>query len=142
MPARSFGQQIEPNVAIGRGLPGRLGPPGIASARGHRLGVADGVLDRVPLLVDDVVELAGDLVVHAAEVEAVESLLALAAQPVEQLAHAGEALATAVAQALVHHPAQRGVDVAVVQQLVGELLERARRRRARTPAGCHPTASR
>ena len=40
----------------------------------------------MPLLVDDVVELAGDLVVHAAEVVAVESVLALLASRFEQLA--------------------------------------------------------
>ena len=88
-----------------------------------RLGLAHGVVDGVALLVDDVVELAGDLVVDAAEIEAVEALLTLPAQPFEQLAHALHALAVAVAQALVHHPPQRGVDVAVVQQLVGQLLE-------------------
>ena len=75
------------------------------------------------LLVDDVVELVGDLVVHAAEVEAVEPLLALPAQLLEQLAHALHPLAVAIAQALVHHPAQCRVDVAVVEQVVGELLE-------------------
>ena len=75
------------------------------------------------LLVDDVVELAGDLVVDAAEVEAVEAVLALLAQLLEQLADALQAVAVAVPQALVHHPAQRRVDVAVVEQLVGQLLE-------------------
>ena len=90
---------------------------------GVLLGLAPGVVDGVALLVDDVVELAGDLVVDPAEVEAVEAVLALAAQLLEQLAHALEALAVAVAQALVHHPPQRGVDVAVVEQLVGQLLE-------------------
>ena len=90
---------------------------------GLLLGLAHGVVDGVALLVDDVVELAGDLVVDAAEVEAVEPVLALLAQLLEQLADALEAVAVAVAQALVHHPAQRRVDVAVVEQLVGQLLE-------------------
>ena len=65
----------------------------------------------------------GDLVVHAAEVELVEALLALLAQLLHQLAQALHALAVAVAHALLHHPAQRGVDVAVVEQVVGELVE-------------------
>ena len=75
------------------------------------------------LLVDDVVELAGDLVVHTAEVVPVEPVLALAAELLEQLTDPGQLLAVAVAHALVHHPAQGGVDVAVVQQLVGQLVE-------------------
>ena len=77
------------------------------------------------LLVDDVVELVGDLVVDAAEVEAVEALLALLAQLLHQLAQALQALAVAVPHALLHHPAQRGVDVTVVEQVVGQLLEQA-----------------
>ena len=117
------GQEVEPHVAVHRRLPGGLGPALVAGAPGVRLGLAHGVVDGVALLVDDVVELAGDLVVDAAEVEAVEALLALPAQPLEQLAHALQALAVAVAEALVHHPPQRRVDVAVVQQLVGQLLE-------------------
>ena len=117
------GQEVEAHVALGGGLPSRLGAPLVAGAGGQSLGLALGVVDGVALLVDDVVELAGDLVVHPTEVEAVEPLLAFAPQLVEQLADAGEALAVPVAQPLVHHPAQRRVDVPVVQQLVGELLE-------------------
>ena len=117
------GQQVEAQVALRRRVPGRLGSPLVAGALGQPLGFATGVVDGVALLVDDVVELVGDLVVDAAEVEAVEPLLALPAQLLEQLAQALHALAVAVAQALLHHPAQRGVDVAVVQQVVGELLE-------------------
>ena len=75
------------------------------------------------LLVDDVVELVGDLVVDAAEVAPVEPLLALLAQLVHQLAQALQALAVAVLHALLHHPPQGGVDVAVVEQVVGELVE-------------------
>ena len=75
------------------------------------------------LLVDDVVQLVGDLVVDAAEVELVELVLALLAQLVHQLAQALHALAVAVAHALLHHPPQRRVHVAVVEQVVGELVE-------------------
>ena len=87
------------------------------------LGRSQRVVDGVALLVDDVVELAGDLVVHAAEVVTVEPLLALRAELLEQLADPCQPLAVAVAHALLHHPPQGGVDVAVVQQLVGELVE-------------------
>ena len=77
------------------------------------------------LFVDDVVELVGDLAVHPAEVELVESLLALLAQLVHQLAKALQALAVAIAHALLHHSPQRRVDVAVVQQIVGQFVEQA-----------------
>ena len=75
------------------------------------------------LLVDDVVELAGDLVVHTTEVVTVETVLPLAPELLEQLTDPGQRLAVAVAHSLVHHPPQGGVDVAVVQELVGELVE-------------------
>ena len=117
------GQEVEAHVAVHRRLACGLGAALVAGALGVLLGLAHGVVDGVALLVDDVVELAGDLVVDTAEVEAVEAVLALAAQLLEQLADALQALAVAVAEALVHHPAQGGVDVAVVQQLVGQLLE-------------------
>ena len=117
------GQEVEAHVAVHGRLAGGLGAPLVAGALGVGVGLALGVVDGVALLVDDVVELAGDLVVDAAEVEAVEPVLALLAQLLEQLAHALQALAVAVPQALVHHPPQRGVDVTVVQQLVGQLLE-------------------
>jgi hypothetical protein len=77
----------------------------------------------VPLLVDDVVELAVDLVVDAAEVMAVESLLALLAEPGEQIAQPLQPFPFGAAHALLQHPAQRGIDVTVVQQLVGQLVE-------------------
>ena len=72
------GHHVEPEVAILGGLAGW-------SRRGVRRrwpGVA-GVLDRVTLFVDDVVERLGDLAVDAAEVAVVEPFLALAAQSVD-----------------------------------------------------------
>ena len=68
-------------------------------------------------------ELLGDLVVDAAEVAVLELLLAALAEPLEHLAHAHELLAVAVLEALLEHPAQRRVEVAVVHQLVGHLVE-------------------
>ena len=82
-----------------------------------------GVVDGVALLVDDVVELVGDLAVDPAEIELVEPILALLAQLLHQLAQALQPLAVAIAHALLHHPPQGAVDVAVVQQIVGELVE-------------------
>ena len=74
-------------------------------------------------LVDDVVEFGLDLVVDAAEVVPVETVLALLAQLFQQLAQALQPLAVAVAQALLHHPPQGAIDVAVVEEIVGQLVE-------------------
>jgi hypothetical protein len=79
----------------------------------------------VALHVDDVASSLGDLVVDAAEVVLLELLAALLAQLLEQLAHALDALAVAVLEALLHHAPQRGVEVAVVEQVVGDLVEHA-----------------
>ena len=65
----------------------------------------------------------GDVVVDAAEVVVLEPLAALLAQLLEQLAHALEPLAVAVLEARLHHPPQGRVEVAVVEQVVGDLAE-------------------
>ena len=111
---------VEAEVAL---VGGRLGVLRRGARRRELRASLRCVVDGVALLVDDVVELAGDLVVDAAEVVLLETLLALLAQLLEQLAQPLQLLAVAVAHALLHHPAQRGVDVAVVQQVVGELVE-------------------
>ena len=113
------GQHVEAEVAVGGGVARRLRSPFVAAA----LGGLCRVVDRMALFVDDVVELVGDLAVHPAEVELVEAILTLLAQLVHQLAQALQALAVAIAHALLHHPPQGAVDIAVVQQIVGELVE-------------------
>ena len=65
----------------------------------------------------------GDVFVDAAEVVAVELLAPPLAQLLEHLAHALDVAALAVAEALLHHPPQRRVEVAVVEQVVGHLRE-------------------
>ena len=75
------------------------------------------------LLVDDLVEPVRDVLVHAAEVVAVELLAPLLAQLLEHLAHALHVAALAILETLLHHPAQRGVEIAVVEEIVGHLLE-------------------
>ena len=77
-----------------------------------------------PLLVEDLVELLGDVVVDAAEVAVLE-LLAAGAGAAARASRARpmSSLAVAVLEALLEHPAQRGVEVAVVQQVVGHLRE-------------------
>ena len=85
--------------------------------------VVEAAVDAFALLFDDLVEPLGDVLVHAAEVVAVELLAAPLAQLLEHLAHALDVAALAVLEALLHHAAQRGVQVAVVEEIVGHLLE-------------------
>jgi hypothetical protein len=111
--------EIESHVALGGHLAGGVGAPLVTT----RLRIAHGVLDRVSLLVDDVVELARDLVVDTAEIVTVEPLLTFLPELGEQVAQALQPLAVGAPHTVLHHPTQGGVDVAVIQQLVGELAE-------------------
>ena len=86
-------------------------------------GVVEAAIDAFALLLDDLVEPLGDVLVHAAEVVAVELLPAPLAQLLEHLAHALDVATLAVLEALLQHPSQRGVQIAVVQEIVGHLLE-------------------
>ena len=80
-------------------------------------------VDAGALLVDDLVEPVRDVFVDAAEVVAVELLAPLLAQLLEHLAHALHVAALPVGEALLHHAPERGVEVAVVEEVVGHLLE-------------------
>ena len=53
----------------------------------------------------------------------VETVLSFFTQLLEQLTQALQLIAVAVAHAVLHHLAQCCVDVAVVQQFVGQLVE-------------------
>ena len=86
-------------------------------------GLVGPALDPRALLVDDVVQLLGDVVVDAAEVAGVELLAAALAEPLDHVAQAHELLAVAVVEALLEHPAERRVQVAVVEEVVGHLRE-------------------
>ena len=83
----------------------------------------EAALDAGAFLVDDLVEPVRDVFVDAAEVVAVELLAAALAQLLEHLAHALHVAALPVGESLLHHAAQRGVEIAVVEQVVGHLLE-------------------
>ncbi len=87
------------------------------------LRVVDAPVDALALHVDDLVELPGDVVVHAAEVALLQLLAPALAELVEHLPQAHELLAVAVAHALLHEPTQRRVQIAVVEEVVGHLLE-------------------
>jgi hypothetical protein len=87
------------------------------------LRLVDAAVDAGALLFDDLVEPAGDVLVDTAEVVAVELLAPLLAQLLEHLAHALHVAALTILEPLLHHPAQGRVQIAVVQEIVGHLLE-------------------
>src|SRR5215203_968058 len=88
-----------------------------------RSDLGDLPVERLALGPHDVAQLLGDLVVDAAEVEPVEPLLPLAPQPVEQVAHALDHLALPVLEARLEQAAQGRVQISVVEEVVGDLLE-------------------
>ena len=115
----------------------RWSPDSRASA-GH-------LVERLALHVDHVAQLLRDVVVDAAEVVLLELLLALAPQLLEHLAQAHELLAVAILEARLQHAPQGRVEVAVVEQVVGDLaedvvgIELEPRLRAVPPRVAHPT---
>ena len=95
----------------------------LAALVARLLRLVDAAVDPGALFVDDLVETIRDVFVHAAEVVAVELLAALLAQLLEHLAHALDVAALTILETLLHHAAQRGVEIAVVEEIVGHLLE-------------------
>ena len=102
---------------IGRQLVELLLVPRAVAALGHPL------LDALALLLDDLIELLLDVVEARAEVVPVQSLLALALEPLEQVAQPGHLAALGRLHALLHEPAHRAPRVAVVEHVVGHGVE-------------------
>src|SRR5262249_42529299 len=98
---------------IGRQLVELLLVPRAIAALGHPL------LDALALLLDDLIELLLDVVEARAEVVPIEPLLALALEPLEQVAQPGHLAALGRLHALLHEPAHRAPRVAVVEHVVG-----------------------
>ena len=113
------GEQVEVESSFLSTARRFLGAPTVAAALGVAAFVDLGEIDAVALFVDDVGELAGDLVVHATEVEALETISTGLAQALQQLAQTGDGVAIGRLQPVVHQPAQRRVDVSVLDQVVG-----------------------
>ena len=114
------GQQIESESAIVRPPRRLVEAIAVAVTLGGTSVLDLGEIDGMALLVDDVGELTGDLVVDAAEVEALEPVAAGCTQALQQLAQPGDLFAVGRSQTVVHQPAQRGVDVTVLDQVVGD----------------------
>jgi len=106
-------------LALGHHLVGDLLAAGVAGVGG----LLGQLVEALALEVDHLAQLVGDLVVDAPEVGLLEHLLAAPAQVLEHLPDALEALAVAVAEAALHHATQGRVQVAVVQQVVGDLRQ-------------------
>ena len=88
MPARSCGEQLELDLAaLGREVLDDL----LAALVARLARLLDAPVDAGALLLDDLVELLGDLVVDAAEVAVLELLLPALAELLEHLAHAHRA---------------------------------------------------
>ena len=111
-------QEVEVHLAL---LDDLVGDLLAALVRPTRAASRASSCERGPLLVDDLPELVGDLVVDPAEVVVLEHLPALLAQAFHDLPQALEVLAVGGVEARLEHAAQGGVEVAVVQQVVGDL---------------------
>ena len=77
-------------------------------------------LDALALGLDDLLQLLVDVVHHAAQVIALEHLLAALAQALHQVAQAHHALLSRGLVALLHQAAQGAAQVAVGQQVFGD----------------------
>ena len=85
------------------------------------LGLAVEVVDGRPLGLDDLPQGPGDVVVDAAQVVVGQLLPAPLAQALDQLPQPGQTVAVGVTQPVLEQAAQGGVELAVVEQVVGEL---------------------
>ena len=112
-------EQVELHPPLGGHLVGDLPTalvPGLA-----RIGLE--LFDADALLGQHLLQLLGDLAVGAAEVAAVELLLPLQAQLVQQVAQPLDLFPVRGPPPPVEHPLQRLVQVAVGQQVVGQLRQ-------------------
>jgi RNA-binding protein YlmH len=76
------------------------------------------VVKGTALLVEDLVELVGDVLVSTAEIMLLAFLAPALSDALQQLLKALDVAAVAVRESLLHHAAQRVTDVAVVHEIV------------------------
>ena len=119
LPGEVVGEQVELHAPFGGHLVGHL--LSALVIRGQGVGLE--LLDAGALLGQHLLELLGHLAVRTAEVAPVQLLLPFQAELVEQVAQALDLLAVGGVPPPVEHPLQCLVQVAVGQQVVGQLGE-------------------
>ena len=116
------GQHVELEVLGGRGLGGEVGPALVAFGPGPGRGRVQ-LVQRPALGADHIAQGLGDVVVHAAEVVILQQLAATLPQPLEHVAQTLDPAARTVLEPVGHETAQRAGEIAVVEQVVGQLVE-------------------
>ena len=81
------------------------------------------MVERLSLLVEDLVELVRDVLVGAAEVVLLTLLAPALPDPLQQLLQALDVPTVAVLEALLQQASKRGPDVAVVHEVVFDLRQ-------------------
>ena len=97
-------------------------------------------VEGLALEVGHLVEAAGDVLPQPRQLVALELLPAAAGDALQQLAEPVELAAVGRAHAALERPAQGGVEVAVVQQVVGDLAQNALGVELEPRLGAIPTA--
>ena len=115
-----LGEQLELHVPFGDDLVGDL----LSAFVARCLRLVAQLLEPGPLLCEHLLELFCDLAVGAPEVIAVELRLASLSQPRHQVTKTLHPLSR-LSEPGIEHAAQRRVGVAVIQQVVGDLVEEA-----------------
>ena len=73
--------------------------------------------------VDDIIEFVCDFGIYAAKISTLLNRLTLFAQSFHHFTHSRNAVAVDVAHAILHKFAQRAIDIAVVQQIIGQFAQ-------------------
>ena len=110
-------EEVELHAPLGHGLAGDVLAAGVARLPGLAVEVVDGR----PLRLHHLPQGLGDVVVDAAQVVLGQLLLPPLAEALDQLPQAGQAVAVGVAQPVLEQAAEGGVELAVVEEVVGEL---------------------
>ncbi|MCE2807207.1 MAG: hypothetical protein LW869_01985 [Actinobacteria bacterium] len=118
-PCEILRHQVKRHVAFGSNLFGEFLATGITGVTRFLCEF----IDCFTFGFDNVAEILRDLVVDAAEVMTFECLATFASELVHHFSQALHALAVVRVEPLLHHATKRGVDIAVIQQIVGDFAE-------------------
>ena len=110
-------KKVKLHVLVRRTRLSRFLAPGIARLPS----LFEHLLQRVALLIDDVAQTLGNLVVDATEVVVFEGFFTPLTKLLQHLAQARDLLTVAVLETLLKHLAERCIEVAVVQEVIVHL---------------------